>query len=292
MKYFAKINPAMLFIYYASIIIISMFCMNPIMIGISVLGSYIFLVSSEFGVRRSDHLICILIIIIGTAVNMIFSHNGKTVLLVINNSPITLESAIYGFFASLMITAVFVWFRTFSKIMTSDKLLYLFGALSPKLELILSIALRYIPLFSAQAQKIKEAQQTSGMYREDSLRDEMKNVNRVFSVMVTWALENGIVTAESMEARGYGVGRRTSFNLFRIKRSDIIFVTITILLFGVVIASLFFGALEFHYYPLFLLPSISLSQKVAYVSYIILVLMPSFIEKCEELRWKYYRSKI
>ena len=104
-----------------------------------------------------------------------------------------------------MIVSVLYWFRTLTHIMTSDKLLYLFGSVSPKLALILSMTLRYIPLFRSQIRKTQQAQKALGLYKEDSIPDNIRGGIRIFSVMVSWALENGVITADSMTARGYGL---------------------------------------------------------------------------------------
>ena len=42
----------------------------------------------------------------------------------------------------------------------------------------------------------------------------------IFSIMVTWALENAIETADSMKSRGYGLKGRTAFSIFRMEERD------------------------------------------------------------------------
>lgn len=79
--------------------------------------------------------------------NPLFIHNGETVLFFMNDNPITLEAIIYGGVSSLMIVGVLLWCRCYGAILTTDKFLYLFGRLIPKLGLILSMAFRFIPLF-------------------------------------------------------------------------------------------------------------------------------------------------
>lgn len=40
------------------------------------------------------------------------------------------------------------------------------------------------------------------------------------SILVTWALENAIETADSMKSRGYGLKGRTAFSIYRFNRRD------------------------------------------------------------------------
>jgi len=290
--YFIKYNPLILMFYYAAVIITSMFTMNPVIAGLSLCGAYIFLLTSGCPSKKREHIFYIVILIVCTLINPVFSHNGRTVLFVVNDSPITLEAAVYGLVMSVSVLSVLIWFRTFVKIMTSDKLLYVFGALSPKLELILSVALRYIPMFVTQAEKIGNTQKAIGLYRKDSITDEIKGGSRVFSVMVTWALENGIITAESMEARGYGTGRRTSFKIYRFRRSDILLAVIILVLFSVTAAALALGAHEFEYYPVISDIPDSFLALLSYSAYSVLVFLPLIIEKGESIRWKYLKSRI
>ena len=85
---------------------------------------------------------------------------------------------------------------------------------------LLSMTLRYIPLFRGQVRKTQQAQKALGLYKEDSIPDSIRGGIRIFSVMVSWALENGVITADSMTARGYGTKRRSHFSVFRFRRED------------------------------------------------------------------------
>lgn len=43
---------------------------------------------------------------------------------------------------------------------------------------------------------------------------------KIMSILVTWALENAIDTADSMKDRGYGLPGRTAFSIYRFDRRD------------------------------------------------------------------------
>lgn len=79
--------------------------------------------------------------------NPLFSHNGVTPLFYLNGNPVTLEAFVYGAAIAVMVVGVMLWCRCYSAVMTSDKFLYLFGRAIPKLALVLSMALRFIPMF-------------------------------------------------------------------------------------------------------------------------------------------------
>ena len=214
MKGMKEYNPISLTVYFLSVIFIVMFSMNTFIFLLSFLGaltSYIILK----GAKEKGFMVLILLsFLTSSLINPIVSHNGVTVLFVVNDNPITLEAFLYGISAGVMITSVLIMFRIYTELMTSEKLLYLFGGLSPKLALILSMSLRYIPLFGRQIKKVIMAQKASGQYNTESFGDRIKSGARVFSVMVTWALENGVITADSMTARGYGAMKRSRYKSF------------------------------------------------------------------------------
>jgi energy-coupling factor transport system permease protein len=225
-------------------------------------------------------------------INPLFNHNGATVLLVINDNPITLEATLYGIVSGLMIIGIIYWFRTFSQIMTSDKLLYLLGSVSPKFALILSMTLRYIPLFEKQTQKVINAQQALGLYKDNDLVGKIRGGIRVFSVMVTWVLENGVITSDSMTARGYGIKKRTHFSIFKFRRQDIVLTATTIILFAVILTGILLGSVDFRFYPTIVKAESDIISFITYISYGILAFFPTITEAEEKIRWKYLKSKI
>lgn len=292
MRTFSECNPIPVAIHLLAVATVSMFFMNPIIIALSLLGAVSFFLVRNGTAHSRSHLILLALFAVTALINPIFSHNGATVLFVVNDAPITLEAILYGIAAAAMLVSALYWFRSFTQLMTSDKLLYLFGKLSPKLSLILSMALRYVPLFGRQAKKIKQTQTAMGLYSDGNIIDRVRGDVRVFSVMVTWSLENGIVTADSMSARGYGTGKRTHFSIFRMRRGDVVLLCIILALFALTCTCAALGALDFTFYPVTSLADVTPLSLVGYISYGLLVSLPTFIETEDKLKWKYLKSKI
>ena len=292
MKAFDGYNPIAVFVYFAAVISLSMAKMNPIIILLSAIGAFVtFFVRNRFS-GGASHLFFLLMFAVTVIINPLFNHNGATVLLVINDNPLTLEATLYGIVSGLMIIGIIYWFRTFSQIMTSDKLLYLLGSVSPKFALILSMTLRYIPLFEKQTQKVINAQQALGLYKDNDLVGKIRGGVRVFSVMVTWVLENGVITSDSMTARGYGIKRRTHFSIFKFRRQDIVLTSTTIILFAVILTGILLGSVDFRFYPTIVKAESDIISLITYISYGILAFLPTITEAEEKIRWKYLKSKI
>ncbi len=286
-------NPIAITVYFAAVIGICAFTLDPIFIATSLVFSvFLFNLRSRVGCAMGSQSVYLLIFVLSAIINPIVSHNGKTVLFLINDTPITLEACIFGLVASGALTSVLYWFRIFTDIMTDDKLLYVFGKISPKLSLILSMGLRYVSMLSVQIKKIRASQTALGLYKDDNIIDRIRGELRVFSALVSWALENGIVTADSMAARGYGIGKRSHFSIFSFTRRDVALVSVSLIALAVVLSSVLTGGAEFAFYPTVSMEVTNALGIAGYIAYGILCALPIIIETEDSLKWKYLRSRI
>jgi energy-coupling factor transport system permease protein len=286
MQGFTERNPIAVAVYFLAAAGIAMFSMDPALLTVSLCGAVgLFLLLDGFRSLRS-HLWMLGLFLLSAVINPLTYHNGRTVLLVVNHNPITLEACLYGIAAAGMILSTLYWFRSFSRIMTGDRLLYLLGGLSPGLALVISMALRYVPLYGRQWRRVEESQRTLGLYREENAVDTLRGKARVFSVMTTWALENGVITADSMAARGYGTGRRTHFTLFRFRADDILLLVLSLVLAGVAL----WGAAgrTVQYYPVFSLSPLTGRALAGYLAYGGLALLPLMLQIKEWIAWRFW----
>ena len=291
MLIFENLNPVTITFYYFACVFVSMFTMNPYLHLIAFAGGII-----QFGLMKSSgsfksHILYWITGIILILVRPLFSHNGATVLFVLNDNPVTKESFIYGANAALMIVGVIYLFRIYSDIMTSDKLLYLFGGFSQKTALVLSMGLRFIPMLREQKRLTGMAQKAIGINRDDNMIDRIKAQLNEFWATVGWGLEKGIITADSMTARGYGSTKRSRYRLFRFRKSDLVILIITAFLTAPVVYAMILGEYDVSFYPVYRACIPQAAGIIGYVCYGIILFMPSFIRISENIRWKYLISK-
>ncbi len=290
---FANFHPVSLFFYFAALLIFTMFTQNPVLLLISLIGASLFGAVTSTGAQiRQDLKFYFPVFIIVSVTNPIFSHDGATPLFFMNDNPVTLEAVLCGVDIAVMIIAVMLICKAFSKVMESDKLLCLFGKAAPKLSVVLSMSLRFIPLFKRKFKEIKEAQTALGYFKSGSFTESLASNARVFSALVTWALENGADTADSISARGYDVGGRKSFALFRFKKRDCTLLIATLALSAAVLVGFAGGNLDFSFYPYITKPSADTLSVLSYSAFGVLSLIPFIFEVKEALHWKYLRSKI
>lgn len=271
--------------------LIPVFPQDPILCLFSLAGGILLYTFRQRPGEGRLHLWCGLIFLVTAVLTPLFNHRGVTVLFVMNDQPITLEATLCGFYNAAMIISALYWFASFTKIMTEDKILCLFGEISPKFALILSMSLRFIPVFAKKGRQIGQTQRAMGLYREDDALKKLKSRGRVFSILLTWGLENGIITADSMEARGYGSGRRTAFARFRFRAADAVLIAVTLAVIGMITLSALYGQIGTAFFPALIRQSGQFTLP-AYLFYGIFAFLPAFLELSEEVKWKYLQSKI
>src|SRR3712207_4420917 len=78
---------------------------------------------------------------------------------------------------------------------------------------------------------------------------KVKSCMRVLSILVTWALEDAVQTADSMKARGYGYGKRTTFTIFKFTKQDGIMLSFIILVVIICFIGYGVGIGNLRFYP-------------------------------------------
>ena len=211
---FLACHPAVNLLYFVLVLTFSMFFLHPLCLAVSLCAALWCAAQLNGGaaVRRSA-LWLVPTAILAALVNLAFNHQGATILAYLpSGNPLTLESIAYGFAAAAILAAVVLWFSCWNTVMTSDKLMHLFGRVVPALSLLLSMTLRFVPRFQAKLREVTAARRGMGLYAEKGRLQKLKSAVTVFSVMVTWSLENAVETADSMKSRGYGLPGRTGYS--------------------------------------------------------------------------------
>lgn len=280
-------HPIVSFSYFIVIIAATMFFMHPIFIGISLMTSIIY--ASLIDEKRAKAIFTVGIItaISVAVVNVLFVHRGSTILFYLKYNPVTFEALMYGICSGGMILATILWFSSYNEVITSEKFLYIFGKVIPNIALMINMTLRLIPRLIHQIKIIANSQKTVGLdYSSGNLKMRLKSSMRILSILVTWALEDAVETADSMKARGYGLKGRSSFSIFVFtKRDKVMFLLIMaiglILCFGYYCG---YGSLRF--YPNIADIKFDFRSIIIYLSFLILGALPSILEILEDRKWK------
>lgn len=293
--YFKEFHPIVNFMYFFCVIGFSMFFLHPIYMAIAISAGFIYsIMLSGMRALKFNILYMIPMLVIVACINPMFNHEGATILFYLKNgNPFTLESVVYGAVSSTMLITVIIWFSCYNQVMTSDKIMYLFGRVIPALSLIFAMVLRFVPLYKQRIKMIIQGQKCIGCdVTEGKFMLRIKNGAKVLSIMTTWALENAIETSDSMKARGYGLKNRTAFTNFIMTTRDRVALGILVVCAGVVVVGSLYRVINVQYFPVIDFSKGGLSQLICYGAYFVLCYVPIFINTMEEIKWKYFISKI
>lgn len=287
---FAAYHPLVNFAFFALALLFSMCWLHPASIAVSLAGALACSVSLRgWEAVKSSLRLLLPMALLAAVINPAFNHAGVTILTYLpSGNPLTLESILYGAASAGMLAAVILWFSCVTCVMTSDKWVYLFGRILPALSLVLSMALRFVPRFYRQFQIVRESRRASGSEKKGRIRE----LAAVFSILVTWSLENAIETADSMKGRGYGLPGRTAFSIYRLDgrdRAALWWLGFCALYLG---SGWALGGLSWRYYPKCKGAPITAFTGSFFLVYLALCLTPVILQRREERIWRSLRSKI
>lgn len=295
MDAFFKLHPAVNFIFFAFVLALSMFVMNPVCLALSLVCAFVNAVYLN-GIKTVKLCLKFILpmVLLIVLINPVFNHQGVTILTYFPwDNPLTLESIVYGIASAALLSSVVLWFSVFNSVMTSDKIVYLFGKIIPSLSLVLSMSLRFVPKFSAQLKNVRNAQRCIGRDVSDgSAVSRIKNGIRIISIMLSWSMENAIETADSMKSRGFGLKGRTAYSIYKFDRRDLAVLIIVALLGISVSVSAIMGVIDFTYYPSIKGSLTDVPSLIVFFLYGILMLIPTILNIGEGIKWKRLRSVI
>ena len=293
--FFAEYHPTVNLLYFTLVIAFSMWITHPLAQGVALICAIAYVISVD-GKKSIGFLVkfCLPMVLLTSLINPLFNHKGVTVLgYFYGGNPLTLESILYGAASGLMLTTVLLWFSSFSRVMTSDKLIYLFGKIAPALSLIFSMSLRFVPKFKKQMQIVTEAQKCIGRdVSKGKLWQRFRTASLILSVMITWALENAIETADSMKSRGYGLKNKSAFSIYRVSERDI-YALLWLGFCGLLlVVGTILKVFEFRYFPSVRYDAIDRVRILFYFVYFGLCVTPVMLNVGEERKWKTMYSKM
>ena len=291
MRYFENLHPICILIYFVAVIGLTLVCFHPVMMVVSLMGAFSFLLRLKGGKGAGQQFRFVIPMFLLVAVaNPLINHRGVTLLGMFLNQWITLEAIAYGITAGLSLAALILWFGCYSEVMTSEKFLYLFGKIAPSSALLISMALQLVPKLNRQLTEIKESQERLRPAKKN-FAGKLGTAIRHTSTLVGWSLEGAVEQTDSMKARGYGLKRRTTFHLFHFDSRDFRFLCGVLMLSGVCVIARAFGHGHMEFYPRMDAVITGESGIVLYFLFGVLAFLPAILEGKEALVWRSYGLK-
>jgi len=227
---FKKFHPAANLIYFI-IGFAAIFLASGVILYISALiALVIFNIAADRARRLKSNLVFFIIIAAAMLVlNPLFDPRGLIILFYLFGNPVTLEAVISGLELALSLLCVLMLFTAFNIIISQDKFLYLFSRFARQTAFVIMLAVRFVPSLRRRTGEI--AQLSRGSERK-SVKNKLKNGMNIILTLISWSLEDAVITAQSMRARGYGLtNKRAFYFIYKFKPRDFIFIFFNIILF-------------------------------------------------------------
>lgn len=236
----------------------------------------------------------VLYIIINTMVNKM----GATVLF---SSPVipywgrftvTWEAIFYGLVMGCRLLIVFSAFLLSNLVLNPDKALFALSRVFPRSALLLALTAKTIPHLGQQLQQAGEIQQCRGAsyYRGNYIR-RIKNRLPLLKVLFLSALEDSFNLSESIQARAYGSGARSSYFRFSFRNRDYIVMAASLCAAILIIRLLLNGEGSFQFFPKMGILIVSRGQAAIAALLFFLLLIPVILSWGWK-KWDYFKWKI
>ncbi len=291
---FSKYHPAVNFIFFAGAICMGVIIMHPLYLVATVFGSsiYYILLNRKACCRTMGRLFVLFVFL--TIINPLLNTKGETVLFYIFTRAYTLEALFYGAAIAAVFVSMILWFGCCNIVMSSDKIMSLFSNIIPSVSMLIVMVCRMIPHMINKIHQIIAVRKIigKGIQGKSSLKEKILSGMTVIEVLTSWSLEGSIVTGDSMRARGYGVTKRTGFNIYRMKVADWALVVIMLVLISTVILAICQGWVKVTFVPLqYAVPvkGVNILGLIAYFGYL---LIPTLLHIKESVQWNISKYRI
>lgn len=310
---FKGYHPLVNVLFFISIIAFGMLLRHPVYLVISFISStaYYLKLSGKDG-RKTVFRFLLPMLLFVVIINSFFNHYGVTTLFILpSGNNFTFEALVMGIISGITVVSVIQWFFCCNEVVTEDKFMHIFGRILPKGALVVSMILRFVPLYRRRYKEISQARKCMGLNGTDSFICKMKNTFKNIGILVSWSFENAIETADSMKARGYGLKGRTYYSRFQWQTGDTLALILLVLFDALIIFGLVSNSAYCIYNPYviinqpseigttYIITELNLTINpfgflsiISLIAFTLLCFLPLTIDLKEDIKWHRLQSKI
>lgn len=310
---FKGYHPLVNVLFFISIIAFGMLLRHPVYLVISFISStaYYLKLSGKDG-RKTVFRFLLSMLLFVVIINSFFNHYGVTTLFILpSGNNFTFEALVMGIVSGITVVSVIQWFFCCNEVVTEDKFMHIFGRILPKGALVVSMILRFVPLYRRRYKEISQARKCIGLNGTDSFICKMKNTFKNIGILVSWSFENAIETADSMKARGYGLKGRTYYSRFQWHTGDTLALILLVLFDALIIFGLVSNSAYCIYNPYviinqpseigttYIINELNLTINpfgflsiISLIAFTLLCFLPLTIDLKEDIKWHRLQSKI
>ncbi len=281
MNAFSKMHPISKAVFFTALFVLTLAASNPVF---SVISLCCAMLCIAFGGGRVffDALKWSTLVIAAVGLfNLLFAHYGTEVLFTVKGVEFTLQALVYGLNQGAVMMAVLLWFRVMGDCMSSAETAGLLR-FAPKLSLLFMLVLGFLPRYRVRLEAIRDAQRGLCVREEQTKKERFFAALQALSSLVSYSLESSIITAQSMQARGFQPKKVAPLRE-RFKPRDALFTAFVLIACGGVLYALLSKQILFIFEPRTYFAANSLPLTLLFAA---LALLPCVIEMKEVLLWK------
>ncbi|MFD1849450.1 energy-coupling factor transporter transmembrane component T [Oceanobacillus bengalensis] len=284
-------HPYVQFLYYLCVSILAMYFNHPLFLIIACILMVFVNISHDGGrALRKWGLVLIVMSMIIIVLNPFLVSRGTNILFYFRDKQVTLEATIYGITMSLSLVIVLIMFVSFNLVLNGNRFLFIFSKVLPRTAFLIMLAIRFVPLLNRRLEEIGMVHRIRGMsMTEGSIRERAKIGMLRIQLLLTLSLEEAIQTADSMKARGYGIGKKSSYIPYKMEKRDWGWLLTLVLLFLICIVGGSLGYGKIQIYPELGTLHFFLLDWILFVCMISIFSFPLIAEGREKLRWIYLK---
>lgn len=262
------LHPLVLIV-YITIILIGLMVFRDIMfliVGLVALIINLFAIEEMETIKQGAKGLLIMNVVI-IILNPLFNRRGETILFYFYGQQVTLEAVLIGVQNALSLSAILILFMLLNKILSMDGLLFLLTKLSKRWAMLIMISLNFVPALRNKVQNMQEVQVTKRVVDDDEHPISAAKTGMVFiEALLNQSLEDAMIAADSMTARGYGSAERSHYHNYSFYLLD------WLVLSGIIAGFLFM-----------------LLAQQSTIIWALVCLTPTLVEGSERLKWLFYQ---
>jgi energy-coupling factor transport system permease protein len=247
-------RPTIAATYGLAIALAALIVAHPLLLGALLIAVLLAACGAGVGrdLVRAARVSAVPIVLLSVLVNLLVTRQGLTVFArlgdwgVLGQVNLTLEALVYGLVFGLRLLVVTLACLLVVCAADPDQLLVACRRVSPHSALTAALATRLLPVLSADARRLAEAQRC----RPDGGAHGARGRLAILRATVSGALERSLDVAAVLEMRGYGARRRAPRERRARSRHDLAFAAAAVALLAIAVLAQLSGDARFDAYPL------------------------------------------
>jgi energy-coupling factor transport system permease protein len=288
---FRSFHPIILLLYYLFAMAALMLYQHPMFLALATVAILLMNFMLDGGLELRKWRAMILIMAVLTLVlTPFFNQRGNHLLFYLFEKQVYLEAIWQGLMISLTLVCILTLFLTFNLVITPDKFVFLFSKIMPQWALLTMLSLRFVPLLRKRLLEIGDVQSIKGFsLKTGSVKGRAQSGMLFLQTLLTWSLEESIQTADSMTARGYGLGQRSKYQPYYMKKRDWLAFVFLLVSGSLVLFGWWLGDGVLTLLPVLEPVWLSGREWLYWILFFMMIGFPIWTEGKEMVKWKFLR---